>query len=203
MGDEADVVLLNFYTLETAFDGNLGGVDTAPLWPATINSKEVYLEGSEISLQVRERVSGYLFDTWTSVDSIAQYADGATETSNPTTVVMRGPLTMRADSKPIDYLVSFDPNAPDASGEMADFKSFPTVLKGSFLRTPSLERDTFSQVGTPQSMARAMPMPTLIMLRTFSIRQEHSPCTPSGSRLNTSCTLMAILLADPLCNRSR
>ena len=120
--DEADVVLLNFYTLETAFDGNLGGVDVVPSWPATINSKEVYLEGSEISLQARERVSGYLFDKWTGVDSIAQYADGATETSNPTTVVMRGPLTMRADSKPIDYLVSFDPNATDASGEMADQK---------------------------------------------------------------------------------
>ena len=122
VGDGADVVLLNFCTLETAFDGNLGGVDVVPSWPATINSKEVYLEGSEISLQARERVSGYLFDKWTGVDSIAQYADGATETSNPTTVVMRGPLTMRADSKPIDYLVSFDPNAPDASGGMADQK---------------------------------------------------------------------------------
>ena len=122
VGDGADVVLLNFCTLETAFDGNLGGVDVVPSWPATINSKEVYLEGSEISLQARERVSGYLFDKWTGVDSIAQYADGATETSNPATVVMRGPLTMRADSKPIDYLVSFDPNAPDASGEMTDQK---------------------------------------------------------------------------------
>ena len=82
-------------------------------------------------------------------------------------------------------------------------KSFPMVLKGSFLQAPSLERDTFSLVGTPQPMARAMPMPTLRRLQTFLIRQEHSPCTPSGNRLNTSYTLMAILLADPLCNRSR
>ena len=124
LGDGAEVVLLNFYTLETAFDGNLGGVDVVPAWPASIDAKEAYLEGTEVSLQVRERLSAYVFDSWTGVDTVVQYANGMAEASNPTTIIMRGAVAMHADSKPIDYFVSFNPNAPDALGEMADQKFF-------------------------------------------------------------------------------
>ena len=124
LGDGAEVVLLNFYTLDTAFDGNLGGVDVVPAWLAVIDAKEAYLEGTEVSLQVRERLSAYVFDSWTGIDTVVQYANGLTEASNPTTIMMRGAVAMRADSKPIDYFVSFNPNAPDALGEMTDQKFF-------------------------------------------------------------------------------
>ena len=124
LGDGAEVVLLNFYTLATAFDGNLGGVDVVPVWTAVVDARQAYLEGTEVSLQVHERLSSYVFDSWASVDSVVQYASGTTEASNPTTIIMRGAVAMRADSKPIDYFVSFNPNAPDALGEMADQKYY-------------------------------------------------------------------------------
>ena len=124
LSDGAEVVLVNFYTLETAFDGNLGSVDVVPAWPAMIDAQQAYLEGTKVSLQVRERLSAYVFDSWTGVDTVVQYASGMTEASNPTAIVMRGAVSMRADSKPIDYFVSFNPNAPDALGEMADQKFY-------------------------------------------------------------------------------
>ena len=140
LGDGAEVVLLNFYTLETAFDGNLGGVDVVPAWSAVIDAQQAYLEGTEVSLQVRERLSAYVFDNWTGVDTVVQYASGMTEASNPTTIVMRGAATMRADSKPIDYFVSFNPSAPDALGEMADQK-FYYGFEGS------LSANAFARIG--------------------------------------------------------
>ena len=139
LGDGAEVVLLNFYTLETAFDGNLGGVDVVPAWSAVIDARQAYLEGTEVSLQVRERLSAYVFDNWTGVDTMVQYASGMTEASNPTAIVVRGAVTMRADSKPIDYFVSFDSNAPDTLGEMANQKfyyGFEGILSANaFTRT--------------------------------------------------------------------
>ena len=63
LDDGAEVVLVNFYTLETAFDDNLGGVDVVSAWPAMIDAQQAYLEGTEVSLQVRERLSAYVFDS--------------------------------------------------------------------------------------------------------------------------------------------
>lgn len=121
---KTDVVTLNFYTLDTAFDSLLGGVDIAPAWATTFGGETAYLEGLEVQLTAREGQSGYTFGYWVGIGPAPSYAQGLSELSNPTALIMRTPLEMRAESQPVGYFVSFDANCSDATGSMADQKLF-------------------------------------------------------------------------------
>lgn len=120
VGDDADVVSLNLYSLATSCDSKLAGVDVQPSWPIAAGTDTVYLEGSYVTLAARGTARGYAFDQWTSPDGTAHFAESSSETSNPTTVFVDRALSMYATSRPIDYCIRFDPNADDATGTMEE-----------------------------------------------------------------------------------
>ncbi|MGO5361491.1 InlB B-repeat-containing protein [Collinsella bouchesdurhonensis] len=120
VGDDADVVSLNLYSLATSCDSKLAGVDVQPSCPIAAGTDTVYLEESYVTLAARETARGYAFDQWTSPDGTAHFAESSSETSNPTTVFVDRALSMYATSRPIDYCIRFDPNADDATGTMEE-----------------------------------------------------------------------------------
>lgn len=120
VGDDADVVSLNLYSLATSCDSKLAGVDVQPSCPIAAGTDTVYLEESYVTLAARKTARGYAFDQWTSPDGTAHFAESSSETSNPTTVFVDRALSMYATSRPIDYCIRFDPNADDATGTMEE-----------------------------------------------------------------------------------
>lgn len=120
VGDDADVVSLNLYSLATSCDGKLAGVDVQPSWSIVADTDTVYLEESHVTLAARGTARGYAFDQWTSPDGTVHFAEGSSEASNPTTVVVDRALSMYATSRPIDYCIRFDPNADDTTGTMEE-----------------------------------------------------------------------------------
>ena len=120
VGDDADVVSLNLYSLATSCDSKLAGVDVQPSCPIAAGTDTVYLEESYVTLAARGTARGYAFDQWTSPDGTAHFAESSSETSNPTTVFVDRALSMYATSRPIDYCIRFDPNADDATGTMEE-----------------------------------------------------------------------------------
>lgn len=123
---KTDVVTLNFYTLDIASDSPLGVYiePIEPDWAATFDRKTAYLEGSKVQLTALEGQSGYTFGYWVGIGPTPSYAQGSSELSNPTALIMRTPLEMRAESQSVGYFVSFDANCSDATGSMADQKLF-------------------------------------------------------------------------------
>lgn len=93
---KTDVVTLNFYTLDTAFDSLLGGVDIVPAWVTIFDGETAYLEDSKVQLTAREGQSGYIFGYWVGIGPAPSYAKGSSELSNPTALIMCTPLEMRA-----------------------------------------------------------------------------------------------------------
>lgn len=120
VGDDADVVSLNLYSLATSCDSKLAGVDVQPSWPIAAGTDTVYLEGSYVTLAARGTARGYAFDQWTSPDGTVHFAESSSEVSNPTTVVVDRALSLYATSRPIDYCIRFDPNADDTTGTMEE-----------------------------------------------------------------------------------
>lgn len=106
VGDDADVVSLNLYSLATSCDSKLAGVDVQPSWPIASRVPDtVYLEGSYVTLAARGTARGYAFDQWTSPDGTVHFAESSSEVSNPTTVVVDRALSLYATSRPIDYCI--------------------------------------------------------------------------------------------------
>ena len=82
VGDDADVLSLNLYSLATSCDSKLEGVDVQPSWSITAGTDTVYLEGSHVSLTTHGTARGYAFNQWTSSDGTARFAEGSSEVSH-------------------------------------------------------------------------------------------------------------------------
>lgn len=166
VGDDADVVSLNLYSLVTSCDSKLAGVDVQPSWSIAAGTDTMYLEGSHVTLAARGTARGYAFDQWTSPDGTAHFAEGSSEASNPTTVVVDRALSMYATSRPIDYCIRFDPNADDTTGTMEEqtftYDSKTKLFTCDFARTgyafagwntkPDGSGDTFTDGATVKNL---------------------------------------------------
>ncbi len=166
VGDDADVVSLNLYSLATSCDNKLAGVDVQPSWSIVAGTDTVYLVGSHVTLAARGTARGYAFDQWTSPDDTVHFAESSSEASNPTTVVVDRALSMYATSRPIDYCIRFDPNADDVTGTMEEqtlaYDTEADLLTCDFARTgyafagwstkPDGSGDTFADSATVKNL---------------------------------------------------
>ena len=118
----ASFELVNYCTLSVRCDDNLAGVDVSGEKSAVIGGDTVYVEDSPVTLTARESGQGNAFDRWSALGRSVDFAQGSSATANPTTILVQQSQVVRADAKPIEYAVSFDANASDATGSMDDQK---------------------------------------------------------------------------------
>lgn len=118
----ACVELVSYCTLSARCDDNLADVDVSGEKSAVIGGDTVYVEESPVTLTARETGQGNAFDRWSALGRRVDFAQGSSATANPTTIWIRQSQVIRADAKPIEYSVSFDANASDATGSMDDQK---------------------------------------------------------------------------------